>query len=317
MSRQGRHAVILTNDGDFRSVRLRRSAELSIGQTVTSNHLSYSFHLNRHLLAPVMAVGFSILCFASLSQSTYQSGKPVAAYVSVDLVSSIEASVDKDFRVISVQAQEGGAGEVIADSDDFRGMTFRDFSSALFRRLYQQGDLKSNSLCVISTAFTNQVTRSDRWHFNRKLMEAFSDGASQFVIQSGAATRWVNATMDIRKSAKKTGLPLGKYLLYLQTNARGKILSVHEAKQISVEKMAEISNRVSDSWRPLVNKLSSGIRGGIIENMSLESEKQRPIFQNPFQKVRKGNTIDNSSSYYKQMRSPQDFFPGRQKQMYA
>ncbi|RYL93545.1 anti-sigma factor domain-containing protein [Sporolactobacillus sp. THM19-2] len=297
VSKQGRRAVILTNDGDFESVRLRRTATLSVGETVLSAHLAHSFHLGSYFLIPVLALGFSMFCFAPLSHSTFQPDRPVAAYVSFDVASDIEASVDPDMRIISVQALDGNAKAILPDPDAFRNMSFSAFTSHLFERLNARGQLTGQTLCLITTAFTNQITRSERDHFNRKLFEAYTAGTARTAIRSGSASKWQIASMAGRQNARQAGLSMGKYLLYLKANAFHRVLSLDQARQLSALRLEQLLSSSRPVWYPFIRELTGKFQNG--ENQAAKATfhyiKENSLFRNPFNSLEKKEPAEDLS----------------------
>ncbi|TGA97242.1 hypothetical protein E4665_12660 [Sporolactobacillus shoreae] len=297
MSRHGRRAIILTNEGDFQSVRLRRSAKLSIGQTVHSEHLSQFRTVRRFLLAPVMAIGLSALCLAPLSQSAIAPGRSVAAYVNFDLGPSIEAGVGKDFRIISVRPMGKEASEIVPDPSSFNGMTFKEFSSALIHRMNQCGKLSRGSHFLISTAFTNLVPGYQRLSFSDALFHAFTSSSSRLLNEGGIASQWIRSTMYDRAMAQKKGISTGKYFLYLQANARGSGLTLSKVKKLSVSAIEEATPALTVPWRTIMNEISPNRNHqSLIEGASFNIRNSSPLFQDPFQNLKQSRS-DNRSSY--------------------
>ncbi|MCO7127304.1 anti-sigma factor domain-containing protein [Sporolactobacillus shoreicorticis] len=299
MSKKGRRAVILTDEGDFKSVRLRRTVDLSIGQTVRCKHLAQFHLLPKSILTPMVALGFSLLCFIPLSHSTYAPPGPVAAYVYFDLKASIEASVDRNMQVISVQPLNSEARQLLKVTPVVQKMPLQQFSSALFSKLKNKGASNKQSLCLVTTVLTNQISRSQKSVFTQRLTASFNSGARQVLQANGGGIEWLQASLERKKDAEARGLSVGKYLLYLQANAYGKTLSLEDAKQLSIEKMREVSGAVSLPWHSLIreriNSTTSG-SGSHIEQASFRIKQFKPLFQNPFQ-VGEVNKNRESSSY--------------------
>ncbi|WP_332236957.1 anti-sigma factor domain-containing protein [Sporolactobacillus sp. KGMB 08714] len=220
VSRKGRHAILLTNEGDFRPVKLRRSADISIGQTVLSKHLSHTFKFCRFLLKSVITVSVSFLCLLPFSQNTHVADRPVAAYLDFDLVPSIEAAVDQSLHVISVQPLNEDAKKVIPDPDFFSDMSLKEFSSVLAARLDEKGYLNNGSLYLVTTVFTGRVPRAHRDAFDADLVQEVKSASSQSIQSSGATFKWMHATPEGRSEAIKNGIPVGEYLLGRQTRSQ-------------------------------------------------------------------------------------------------
>ncbi|SFG92917.1 hypothetical protein SAMN02982927_03264 [Sporolactobacillus nakayamae] len=300
MSKKGRRAIILTNEGDFKSVRLRRTANLSIGQTVFSEHLAHQFYLlPRSFLTPIIALGVSVLCFIPLSNSTYAPSGPVAAYVYIDLKASIEASVDRNMHVISVQPLNNEAKQIISETSVFQNMTFSDLSSALLSKLGDERITDKRSLCLITTVLTDQISRKQRTEFTQGLITAFNSGAKQLLQANGSGVEWLRTSVERKRAAEMRGLSAGKYLLYLRANAYGKTLSLEDARRLSAEKMREVSESVSLPWNALLKESAGQMKSQIhSEQASFNGRQAQPLFRDPFQSVEPIQSRQDSSYHY-------------------
>ncbi|GGL53302.1 hypothetical protein GCM10007968_16700 [Sporolactobacillus putidus] len=295
MSREGRHAILLTNEGDFRSVKLRRSADISIGQTVLSRHLSHTFKICKFFLTSVVTVSMSFLCLLPFSQSTDVADRPVAAYLDFDLAPSIEATVDQSFRVISVRPLNEDAKKVIPDPDFFSDMSLKKFSSILVTRLNEKGYLNSGSLYLITAVLTGRVSHSHRDAFDAGLIQAVKSGSSQLVQSSGVSLRWLHASLDGRTEAIKNRVSTGRYLLSRQANSLGKSLRPRETGPGS--EAGEDNLLFVNPWsRPMKVNSSNRTQGDTIRKILLSSPEIIPLDLNPFKTREKaGNPV--SSSY--------------------
>nr|WP_283163299.1 anti-sigma factor domain-containing protein [Sporolactobacillus mangiferae] len=299
VSKKGRRAVILTNEGDFRSVRLKRAANLSIGQTVRAKHLAHFHFLPKRILTPVIALGFSLLCFVPLSHSTDAPSGPVAAYVYFDLKASIEASVDRNLRVISVQPLNAEAKQWLKETPLAPGMSFQELSSALFANVNKQQMSNKRPYCLITTILTDQISRPRQSMFAQNLVNAFNTGASRLSYWKAAGTEWLNASLERKKAAEARGLSVGKYLLYLRANAYGKTLSLEEARTLPAEKLINVSHTLSLPWRSLTNFDGNGgsnRRGS--ERVMPNSNAEDTLFKNPFRAERPLRDQETSSYNY-------------------
>lgn len=290
MSRKGRHAILLTNEGNFKSVKLRRSADVSIGQTILSRHLSQTYKICRHILTSVFAVGVSFLCILPLAHSTNIADRPVAAYLDFDLAPSIEASVDQSFRVISVRPLNTDARKVMPDPDFFEDMPLNKFSSVLIARLSENGYLNSGSLYLITTVFTGRISRSEQDTFNDGVIQAIESGSSRLIRSSGASFRWMRASMAGRAEAAASDLSTGRYLLSRQANAGGQSLELEPHPASGTGAFAQ-SSQFMKKVKPF------GDQGAVIKRASFNQQQGSPLFQNPFHSVEKRKNSDNSSSY--------------------
>ncbi|MCI1857250.1 MAG: hypothetical protein LKI80_03725 [Sporolactobacillus sp.] len=296
MSRRGRRGVVLTVDGGFETIRLKRRVKLSVGQTVYSEYLTRSSFLNRYVLTPVLAFGFTLFCIAPLTQSTFEPENNVAAYVNFDQRTSIEAAVDRHLRVVDVRPSGAAAHHIVPDPDALRGVPFAVFSHRLIERMDAGGDLPKGSLLLVTTAFTNQLTRSQRVSFGADLIQDFQM-ASQLLRQHGAAAKWLDASMTERKNAHAFGLSMGRYLLYMKAKSGGMLLTVERAKKLPAAVIEK--NLAADPWHEMLNRLTGRDSNQLLDGFrSGGSEDDSDPFHDPLIKIKpKVFPHDNGSSY--------------------
>ncbi|RYL95683.1 anti-sigma factor domain-containing protein [Sporolactobacillus sp. THM7-4] len=293
VSRHGRRAIVLTKEGDFRSVKLKRSVNVSVGQIILPKYLSRTHAVYKYIMTPLLVVGFSLLFLLPFTHNTYDPDMPIAAYVNFEMLPSIETGVDQDYRVLSVQALNKDAREVIPDPDRFENMPFDQFSTILFERFEKMGYLNNQSLCLISAAITNRMTRSHRDAFYNGLVHAFSDRSAQLIHRSGSHYEWLRMTMAGRLAAEKNGLSSGKYLLYLRAHMYGKPLTLGQAKQLSVSQIEQLILPVQMRWNPfLIKAVEHEKKNDSGRNLNTDS-----LFQNPFEAVKQAGHSDKTTSY--------------------
>ncbi|WP_420542173.1 anti-sigma factor domain-containing protein [Sporolactobacillus terrae] len=299
MSKRGRRAIVLTDDGDFKSVHLTRTARLSIGQTVTAAHLAHFFLLPKSLMIPMMALSISVLCFLPLSHSSYAPPGPVAAYVYFDLKASVEASVDRNMNIISVQPLNQEAKQFIQERPMLQNGSFQELSAALLSKL---GKDSGSSLCIVTSVLTDQISRSQRTDFTSGLTAAFKSSTRRAIKANGIGVQWLHTSLQQKRAAEARGLSAGKYLLYLNANAYGKTLSLDDARQLSAEKIRERSASLSLPWRALFKETKS-IRANHpkAEQAVSDWRHAHPLFQNPFQS--RERFIDQRDSGYHDLNS--------------
>nr|WP_290443529.1 anti-sigma factor domain-containing protein [Sporolactobacillus kofuensis] len=303
VSKKGRRAVVLTNDGDFRAVRLRRSVNLSVGQTVLPKHL-VQFHLFPHsILTPVIALGLSILCFLPLSHSTYAPPGPVAAYIYFDLKASVEASVNRDMQIISVQPLNDEGVQLLRELPVTQNMSFQKFSTALFSTLRSGEHKKNRSLWLITTVLTDQVSHPQQSLFAHRLVTTFNTGAQELTQANNSGIEWLHTTVERKKDAEARGLSVGKYLLYLKANAYGKTLTIDDARRLSAAQMQQMSTTISLPWSTLIRQ-NDRIQEhqAPIEKASYKMKYVEPVFQDS--SLRDGQIKEQDTSSYLYPASP-------------
>lgn len=285
ISRHGRRAVLLTKDGGFQSVRLRRSADVSIGQTVSNKHLSHSYLIGRYLAGPAITVGLSLLLLLPLSHSSYNPEPPAVAYITIDLAPSIEASIDRDYNVLSVRPLNADARSVIDEPHVYRGLPLDEFSSRLFTKLYQMNYLDRGSLCVITTALTNRVSSAQRGWFDAGIDRRLAEGMTA-LLTSGIPRERLHSTMAERAAAEEHRISSGRYLLYLRANAYGQTLTLEEARRLPTARIGYSVPPASASWDELINKLIDDRKAAPWkEKSSVGGQDRVQLFRNPIRSV--------------------------------
>jgi hypothetical protein len=309
VSRKGRRAVVLTNDGDFQSVRLRRSAHLSIGQTVRSEHLFHFKSLLRSIMAPVIACTFSLLCFAPLTQSSIESAEPAAAYVHFEFASGIEASIDRNLNIISVRTAGNKHAALVSDLASNHNLSFKEFTEILVGRISRSSEWREGTSLLFSTAMTKQTAGKDSKQLDHQLIHIFTGQTLRLIP---GATFQMEPAMTSHRMV--TGTPVVSAVngqLQRRAGQSGTIVSVKHQKTLSASGI----NKVIPSFTAPLQKFMEKIKGtgevlnrSEAEGASYQINAIQAPFQDPFRNMER-NRKSNTSSYlfpHQNLFAPQD-----------
>lgn len=236
---EGRNAVLLTNDGAFKSVKLKRTAEVAVGQTILSEHLSQPYWLKKYFVMPILAACLSFSFVMPLSNSSYENKADAAAYVSFDVTPSIEATINQHYDILSVQTMNKEAESIIPHPETLQNIPLSRFISIMMVKLKEKGYLRSNSLFLVATAVTGRVQRGDRRSFQNGLGDILHGKPTHLLQTSGANLEWIQTSLKRHTDAQKRKLSIGKYTLYLEANQHEKRLTLDEARHSSAIKIKQ------------------------------------------------------------------------------
>nr|WP_132747308.1 hypothetical protein [Scopulibacillus darangshiensis] len=231
--------MLLTKDGNFRSVRLKKSVDVMIGQTVLDMHLSQQPVFRNNFWLPAFAACLSIVLILGLPDGAYQN-HAVAAYVSFDINPSIEASVDNNMHIVQVKPMNNDAREILKSGHQYKGMSLRKFTSLVITKLKNNGYFEDHPEVLVTTAVTSEIKADSQAAFQEKVEKAVNEFEDRPAFQNGkGSVNIVKTTVEKHNQARKKGLSTGKYLIYLNASDRDKHLTVDHAKKLSIKELQQ------------------------------------------------------------------------------
>ncbi|MFT8872490.1 MAG: hypothetical protein ABF868_09360 [Sporolactobacillus sp.] len=194
VSRKGRRAVILTRKGDFRSVRLNRRAQISVGELVGSRHLVEESGVLHHT-ALFFAICLSVLCLGSLAESSYPIEQAPAAYIGFDTGSVFETGHRSTTHVLSVNALT----DSLLLTEKVQHLSLEQFAARLINHVGNDVRNRQLPVCLISAAFYNRLTAVEK----RRLLAGIKHDWRQYALPVSMDTSlhaaWQNeATVGVR-----------------------------------------------------------------------------------------------------------------------
>ena len=240
MDIRGRKAVVLTPEGEFTTINLKRNHTLTIGSEIKlapkplNKKIGY-FTPSMPTLAGMAAILLLVVIVTGVIP--VRQNDAVAAYVSFDINPSIEVGVNSDLEVVQYQAWNSD-GEGLNLERETKNMPLNEFGGLLVSKLDKKGYLEENHKLLIVASSVEQKGISEN-------LETIIRGFEQndaLVNQAVAITTILDADYSAHEKANELGLSQGKYMTYLAAVDRGASLSIDEVRNLSVSKMDEMQS---------------------------------------------------------------------------
>ncbi|WP_270179935.1 anti-sigma factor domain-containing protein [Alkalihalobacillus sp. CinArs1] len=249
MEIRGRKAVVLTPEGEFTTIFLKRNHNLSIGSEIK---LAKKPEKNKKGFfipsMPTMAGMATIIMLFVIVASVIPvpNNDAVAAYVSFDINPSIEVGVNSDLEVVQYQAWNSD-GEGLSLDKDTKNMPLAEFANVLISKLEENGFLTDQGKLLIVASNVEENSRYQK--VKSKLEETINGLKNNEVLtkQAVAITTILHADHHTRKLAVEKGVSPGKYITYLAAQDRGVTISLEDARDLSIKKLDSLENRETAS----------------------------------------------------------------------
>ncbi|WP_377887854.1 anti-sigma factor domain-containing protein [Alkalihalobacillus sp. R86527] len=312
MEIRGRKAVVLTPDGEFTTIYLKRNHNLSIGSEIK---LAQKPEKNRKGYfipsMPTMAGMATIIMLFVIVASVIPvpNNDAVAAYVSFDINPSIEVGINSDLEIVEYQAWNSD-GEGLNLDQDTKNMPLEEFANILFSKLEENGYLTDKGQLLI---VASNVEKNSRYQKVKSKLEETINGLKQNDVltkQAVAITTILHADYQTRNEAVEKGVSPGKYMTYLAAQDRGVSITLEDARKLSIKKLGALNNRATasedDEAEPtenvtydLENKITqlndeSNKAVTSESNKKKEQSKQRPVVKEDKEPI--GKLSDNGQS---------------------
>ncbi|MCA0986692.1 anti-sigma factor domain-containing protein [Guptibacillus algicola] len=249
MEIRGRKAVVLTPDGEFTTIYLKRNHNLSIGSEIK---LAQKPQKNRKGYfipsMPTMAGMASIIMLFVIVASVIPvpNNDAVAAYVSFDINPSIEVGINSDLEVVQYQAWNSD-GEGLNLDHTTKNMPLAEFANVLVSKLEENGYLMDQGQLLI---VASNVEKNSRYQEIKNKLEVTINSLKQNEVltkQAVAITTILHADYQTRNKAIEKGVSPGKYMTYLAAQDRGVAITLEDARNLSIKKLDALNNRATAS----------------------------------------------------------------------
>ncbi|MGM7702676.1 anti-sigma factor domain-containing protein [Pseudalkalibacillus sp. Hm43] len=237
-----RKAVIMTKDGSFEQVRLKKGDQPEVGQEYIcpTDGAGIAFRPNRVLLP-----SFSLALVALIVFVLVAGGMPfghqkasAAAYVSFDINPSIEVAVDKEMNIIKVRALNEDAKSLLEGSDGYVDSSLLYFSESLFEMLEEYGYFDTYDDLLITSSFEKGDVSSE---LRKRLDDAIKQIRSDKSIENTSIVVSVMETSsDTRNKANELGLSMGKFLVYQDAMEQDESLEVNHVRTLSFSELRKL-----------------------------------------------------------------------------
>lgn len=236
LEKKGRRGVILTHDGTFESIRLRKPEHVIVGQIIQPAHVRNRRMMGMKKIFPAVAACLSFIIALVLFLKPVQNNA-IAAYISFDLNPSIEAAVNEDMRIVTVKAVNHDAKTIIGEGADYKDMSLKAFMDQLMENMKQEDYVNEQSNIVVTAALTSDVSQDKKQKYMKTISSVVDKTKQQLKNMPTDAFKFVKTSMAIRNQAKKKGMSAGKYLTFLDAKERNRQLTLEKAKTLTVAEL--------------------------------------------------------------------------------
>lgn len=216
-----RFLTLLTPEGEF--LRTRKQDKhyslgeeihffpLEVNQKVKNRFFSFDW-LSRKTIA--FSTAAALLFFSVLIP--LNSDPKVYAYMSIDVNPSIELGINKELKVIELNAYNQEGKEIIADLSGWKNKDMTFITDKILIEMKEHGYFEKNHDILISTVPTDASESDIDAQMEDKVEEI------QEHIDESITLTVLEATEKDRNKAKKLGLSTGKYKSEKQAQVRSK-----------------------------------------------------------------------------------------------
>lgn len=282
-----RFLTLLTPEGEF--LRTRKQDKhyslgeeihffpLEVNQKVKNRFFSFDW-LSRKTIA--FSTAAALLFFSVLIP--LNSDPKVYAYMSIDVNPSIELGIDKELKVIELNAYNQEGKEIIADLSGWKNKDMTFITDKILIEMKEHGYFEKNHDILISTVPTDASESDIDAQMEDKVEEI------QEHIDESITLTVLEATEKDRNKAKKLGLSTGKY----KSEKQGQI-HVIEKKQKTLSPKEEKKQDTNLTPAPEVNvpSLNENVPGkNPVKEQHPNSQVPKPNNGNGQKHEDKGNT---------------------------
>jgi hypothetical protein len=223
------NCIVVTPDGTYEKVPLP-SREVQVGEEVTYNRVRFPAELKPVL----MAASFLLVLLSSIL--LYQANlNPVAAYVTLDMNSSLEILVDRNLMVIDMLCLDEDAARLVKPGE-YQGKSLNDAISGVIDKAVEHNYIKLDEENLI-------VSTVSRVKAGAKTVDpkAIYKVVEESVVSKDrkVQVKVYTTSDDIRKKANNAGISSGKYLIFEQIKKNGKPVKIDDVKKNSVKNLVE------------------------------------------------------------------------------
>ncbi|WP_404350840.1 anti-sigma factor domain-containing protein [Sutcliffiella horikoshii] len=205
------HVTILTPEGEFLKSR-KQKGQVALGEEIVFFPLHRAETAKKGRIASALRGKWAIISVMTaliLAFSLYPkyASNQVYAYVSVDVNPSIELGINKDMKVISIDAYNKEGEDILKQLNNWEKQDITSVSSQIFDIFRQKGFLTENSEVLIASVLTNETNSG--W---KTLMQNKITTISEKVEEDKVSITTLETTIQERSDALKEGISPGKYI---------------------------------------------------------------------------------------------------------
>ncbi|TYS61188.1 anti-sigma factor domain-containing protein [Sutcliffiella horikoshii] len=205
------HVTILTPEGEFLKSR-KQKGQVALGEEIVFFPLHRAETAKKGKWASALGGKWAIISVMTaiiLALTLYPryASNQVYAYVSVDVNPSIELGINKDMKVISMDAYNKEGEDILKQLKNWENQDITSVSSKIFDIFRQKGFLTENSEVLIASVLANETNSG--W---KTLMQNKITSISEKVQQDKVSITTLETTIEERSDALKQGISPGKYI---------------------------------------------------------------------------------------------------------
>jgi len=205
------HVTILTPEGEFLKSR-KQKGQVALGEEIVFFPLHRAETAKKGKIASALRGKWAIISVMTaiiLALTLYPryASNQVYAYVSVDVNPSIELGINKDMKVISMDAYNKEGKDIIKQLKNWENEDITNVSSKIFDIFRQKGFLTENTEVLIASVLSHETNSG--W---KTLMQNKITTISEKVQQDKVSITTLETTIEERSDALKEGISPGKYI---------------------------------------------------------------------------------------------------------
>lgn len=229
MEIKNKKAIVLTKNGTFEKVSLKKGQYVEIGSEIDVPVSKNYFNSYTKRISTFVAAAAVLVLFFTQYPFLQNSNLAVAAYVGVDINPSIEVGVNDKLNVVEV-IPINEDGKIIVDQldDDYRKKSLSEFIDDTIELAKADGYLTENKDVLLTTTTIKKDAQVE--------IEENVNVIKKEIEQSGVVVTTLKGDENTRKEAKDLGVSTGKYMIYKESKEK---LTIEETKKLSVTQIYE------------------------------------------------------------------------------
>lgn len=234
--------IVMTKQFDF--VEIKRKPQMASGQKISFKQEDIYIYNERHsgLLVKIVSIASiaAALLFIVLNLKLFNFHKDEFAYICMDINPSFEFIVGNEKKIIGVKAINNDAKVVMKDLA-VKDENIKDALNAVIKKCINSGYLvleEDNNAVLLSVALNPNNNKTGNIESDMKeLLSEIDSIKNNF---NDMNIRILKVSSEDRSAAKKAGMSMGRYYLYLKAKELSKDVSAEQIKQKSISELMEI-----------------------------------------------------------------------------
>ncbi|WP_141603802.1 anti-sigma factor domain-containing protein [Terrilactibacillus laevilacticus] len=249
VSKDGRCAVVLTKDGSFKSVKLKKTVNLSVGQRVLYDDLSL---INMKRLMILFTISAMVVCLSLMMYlmmvKRMNTSEDTAAYVSIDAFPSLEISLNNKLNVIQTRSFNKEAEQLLNQMSD-EDVSLKTFLPKLMSQMEKSNPVEKDPMFMVTTTLTHAASKSDVSKIRAHLLHTLETNRPKLVKLGYSDYQMRDASIEERKKAIGQHLSTGKYLFYLDALRNHHTITIDQVKNIPLQQLRSMGTPLEENQK--------------------------------------------------------------------